>query len=89
MTHSGHDIFAKFHDEVRLYKGTPVLAVSQEFYKTDASRGFVRGYTFNAHGARPLGLAKNLVSKAGVWGQKLYDIMRDYNFFAQITLVCG
>ncbi len=87
MTHSGHDIYAKFDDEVRIYKGTPVLAVSQEFYETDQSRGFVRGYTFNAHGARPLGLAKNLVSKAGIWGQKLYDIMRDYNFYAQITLV--
>lgn len=87
MTHTGHDIYAKFHDEIRLYKGTPVLAVSQEFYETDKSRDFVRGYTFNAHGARPLGLVKNLVSKAGVWGQKLHDIMRDYNFFAQITMV--
>lgn len=87
MTHTGHDIFAKFHDEVRIYKGTPVMAVSQEFYETDKSRDFVRGYTFNAHGSRPLGLAKNLVSKAGIWGQRLYDIMRDYNFFAQITMV--
>lgn len=87
MTHSAHDIYAKFHDEIRLYKGTPVLAVSQDFYETDPSRGFVRGYTFNAHGARPLGLAKNLASKAGIWGQRLYDIMRDYNFYAQVTLV--
>lgn len=87
MPHSGHDVYAKFHDEVRLYKGTPVLAVSQEFYETDRSRGFVRGYTLNAHGARPLGVAESLVSKAGVWGKKLYDIMRDYNFYARITMV--
>lgn len=87
MTHTGHDIYAKFHDEVRLYKGTPVMAVSQDFYETDPSRGFVRGYTFNAHGTKPVGLAKNLASKAGIWGQKLYDIMRDYNFYAQITMV--
>ncbi|MTI85862.1 MAG: GMC family oxidoreductase [Firmicutes bacterium] len=87
MPHSGHDIFAKFHDEVRIYKGTPVLAVSQDFYETDNSRGFVRGYTLNAHGARPVEIAKLLVSGAGVWGQKLYDIMRDFNFFAQITMV--
>jgi len=63
------------------------LAATQEFYETEKSRGFVRGYTLNAHGARPLGLAKSLVSKAGIWGEKLYDIMRDYNFFARITLV--
>ena len=87
MPHSGHDVYCKFHDEVLLYKGTPVLAATQEFYETEKSRGFVRGYTLNAHGARPLGLAKSLVSKAGIWGEKLYDIMRDYNFFARITLV--
>jgi len=87
MTHSGHDVYCKFHDEVRIYKGTPVLAATQEFYETDLSRGFVRGYTLNAHGSRPLGLAKNLVSKAGNWGEKLYDIMRDFNFYAQVTLV--
>ena len=87
MPHSGHDIFCKFDDEVRLYKGTPVLAATQEFYETDPSRDFVRGYTLNAHGSRPLGVSKNLVSSAGIWGKKLYDIMRDFNFYAQITLV--
>ena len=87
MTHSGHDVFCKFHDEVRIYKGTPVLALTQDFYETDLSMGFVRGYTLNSHGSRPLGLAKNLTSKAGIWGQKLHDIMRDFNFYGQITLV--
>jgi len=87
MTHSGHDVYCKFHDEVRIYKGTPVLAVTQEFYETEPGRGFVRGYTLNSHGSRPLALAANLFSKAGIWGQKLYDIMRDYNFYAQITMV--
>ena len=53
MTHSGHDVFAKFDEEVRLYKGTPVLAVTQEFYETDRARGFVRGYTLSAHGSPP------------------------------------
>ncbi|MEG6513171.1 GMC family oxidoreductase [Desulforamulus ruminis] len=87
MTHSGHDVYCKFPDEVRIYKGTPVLAATQEFYETDPARGFVRGYTLNAHGSRPLGLSKNLVSSAGIWGKKLYDIMKDFNFYAQITLV--
>jgi len=43
MPHSGHDIFAKFDDEIRLYKGTPVLAVSQEFYESDPSRDLSGG----------------------------------------------
>jgi choline dehydrogenase-like flavoprotein len=87
MTHTGHDVLAKFNEEVRLYKGTPILAVTQEFYETDRSRGFVRGYTLSAHGSRPVALAKNLATKAGIWGRDLYRIMRDYNYYAQITLV--
>jgi len=87
MPHSGHDIYAKFDDEIRLYKGTPVLAVSQEFYETDTQRGFARGYSFNAHGSRPVSLANTLISRAKIWGQQLREIMRDYNFYARITLV--
>lgn len=86
MPHSGHDIYAKFDQEVLLYKGTPVLAVSQEFYETDQSRGFARGYSFNAHGSRPVEMANGLV-QAGMWGKQLKDIMMDYNYYARITLV--
>lgn len=87
MPHSGHDIFAKFDEEIRLYKGTPVLAVTQEFYETDKNRGFARGYSLNAHGNRPVSLAKNLADGLGIWGQELRKIMLDFNFYAQITLV--
>lgn len=87
MPHSAHDIYAKFEDEIRLYKGTPVLAVSQEFYETDHGRGFVRGYTLNAHGQRPVSMAMNLAKNAGIWGKQLREIMTDYNFYAMVTLV--
>lgn len=87
MPHSGHDIYGKFEEEIRLYKGTPVLAVSQEFYETDRSRGFVRGYSFNAHGSRPVALAQTLAGQAGIWGKQLREIMIDFNFYARITLV--
>lgn len=87
MPHSGHDVFAKFDDEIRLYKGTPVMACSQDFYETDVSRGFARGYTFNAHGNRPVSMAKNLITEAGYWGKELNEIMLDFNFYAQITMV--
>lgn len=63
------------------------MAVSQEFYETETQRGFVRGYSFNAHGSRPVSLAYTLVSGAKIWGQQLREIMRDYNFYARITLV--
>lgn len=87
MPHSGHDVFAKFDEEIRLYKGTPVMAVSQDFYETDPSRGFARGYTLNAHGSRPVELAGSLATNAGIWGKELRDIMLEWNFYARITMV--
>lgn len=87
MPHTGHDVYAKFDQEIRLYKGTPVLAVSQDFYETDSERGFVRGYTLNAHGSRPLGLASNLATAAGIWGKELRKIMLEWNYYARITVV--
>lgn len=87
MPHSGHDVYARFEEEIRLYKGTPVLAVTQDFYETDPERGFARGYTLNAHGRRPVEMAAELATKAGIWGKQLHDIMRDFNFYASVTLV--
>src|SRR5690606_17737534 len=86
MPHSSHDMYALFDEEIRLYKGTPVLATTQEFYETDPARGFARGYTLHAHGARPVEFAGGLAS-AGIWGKELRDALRDYNYFGRITLV--
>jgi len=89
MTHSSHDVYAKFEEEVRLYKGTPVLATTQEFYETDRSRGFARGYSLHAHGTRPLAFAQGIVKtgQSPVWGTPLRETMLDYNFYGRATLV--
>jgi choline dehydrogenase-like flavoprotein len=86
MIHASHDVYAAFEQEVRLYKGTPVLATTQDFYETDPQRGFVRGYTLHAHGARPVEFAGGLV-KAGLWAASLRDAMREYNHLARITMI--
>ena len=86
MPHSSHDMYGIFDEEVRIYKGTPVLASTQDLYETDTARGFARGYGLHAHGARPVEFAGGL-AQAGIWGEELRAAMRDYNFFARITLV--
>ena len=86
MPHSSHDMYALFDEEVRIYKGTPVLASPQDLYETDRARGFARGYTLHAHGARPVEFAGGL-AQAGIWDEELLAAMRDYNFFARVTLV--
>jgi choline dehydrogenase-like flavoprotein len=89
MTHSSYDVYAKFESEVRLYKGTPVLSTTQDFYETDASRGFARGYTIHAHGSRPLAFAQGISnSEPGMlWGSKLRAAVLDYNFYGRATMV--
>ncbi|MEK8132543.1 GMC family oxidoreductase [Paenibacillus filicis] len=92
MTHSSHDVYARFDQEVRLYKGTPVLASTQEYYTTSESRGFIKGYTLHAHGAKPVSFAQGLAKSSGpgqapVWGRRLREAMLDYNYYARITMV--
>ncbi|HEU4964117.1 MAG TPA: GMC family oxidoreductase [Bacilli bacterium] len=86
MPHSSHDLYGRFEEEIRLYKGTPVLATTQEFYETRHDRGFRRGYTLHAHGTRPVAMSKGLAA-SGVWGRRLRDTMVHYNNYGRITLV--
>jgi choline dehydrogenase-like flavoprotein len=87
MPHSSQDVYGKFDEEVRLYKGTPVLALTQEFYETDKNRGFARGYTLNAHGSRPVEMVSGIAKSANLWGEALKKTMLDYNFYGRVTLV--
>lgn len=87
MPHSSHDIWVKFDREIRLYKGTPVLATTLDFYETDYRKNFVRGYNIHAHGARPVSFATGVPAHYMMWGQQLQEFLRDYNFYARVTLV--
>ncbi|MDF2679721.1 MAG: family oxidoreductase [Brevibacillus sp.] len=91
MPHSSHDVYGRLPEEVRLYKGTPVLALTQHFYETDRDRGFARGYTLNAHGARPVAMAGAIAAErqdgSFLWGKQLRETMLDYNMYARVTLV--
>lgn len=87
MPHSSQDVYGKYDQEIRLYKGTPVLATTQEFYETDSSRGFARGYTLHAHGSRPVAMATGISRSQKLWGKDLRKAMLDYNFYGRITLV--
>ncbi|MDO3677271.1 GMC family oxidoreductase [Paenibacillus ehimensis] len=90
MTHSSHDVYARFEEEVRLYKGTPVLATTQDFYSTSPERDFARGYTLHAHGVRPVSFASGITQSdedGPVWGKRLRETILDYNYFGRVTLV--
>lgn len=89
MPHSSHDVYALFDEEVRLYKGTPVLATTQHYYATDRDRGFARGYSLHAHGARPVSFAKGISGslEGPVWGDRLRQAALEYNYYGRVTMV--
>lgn len=89
MTHSSFDVMGKFDYEIRLYKGTPVLATTQDFYRSQPENGFVRGYTLHAHGVRPVSFVNGISNsqKGLLWGKKLRETALDYNYYGKITMV--
>ena len=64
---------------------------SQEFYESDSSRGFVRGYTMQVlRGPSPVEyIIGNLKRKSMRWGQaQIEEFISKYNKTAHISIVC-
>ncbi len=87
MPHSSHDIYAKFNKEIRPYKGTPVLALTQDFYGPDPKNNYARGFMINSHGFRPVGFVSQIAEHYLLYGEKLREVTRDYNYYSRVTLI--
>jgi choline dehydrogenase-like flavoprotein len=68
----------RFPDEMRMYKAPPPEISSEQFYETDAGRGFARGFSIQTVGPLPIGWAEHVLAE-GHWGEPLREYMRDYN----------
>lgn len=87
MTHLSHDVWARFDQETRPYKGTPVLATTQDYYATDPANDYARGFTIHAHGFRPIEFGKGIAVPNLVWGERFQELLRDYNYYVKLTMV--
>ncbi|MGH2380804.1 MAG: GMC oxidoreductase, partial [Candidatus Limnocylindria bacterium] len=87
MVHASHIGYGRFPELVYQYKGPPTLALSQDFYETDTSRGFVRGFTIEPIGPFPAAFARQAAAGLGLWGAELRELMFDYNHYAGWGLV--
>jgi choline dehydrogenase-like flavoprotein len=88
MCHSDHVVYAKFPEPLRIYRNPPVTSVTQDFYETDPAQDFKRGFSIAPYCGRPISFA--LGAQAGrpeLWGEKLIDFMREYNFWLQIGII--
>jgi choline dehydrogenase-like flavoprotein len=84
--HASDAIWATFEEEVRQYKGPPILAVSEHWNYADAGKDFHGGYAFMSQG--PLARAwAQIQASRGVWGQQLQKALHDYNHMAGLAPV--
>ncbi|MEW6624250.1 MAG: GMC family oxidoreductase [Bacillota bacterium] len=87
MPHSSHDVYARFNKEIRPYKGTPVMALTMDFYETDPKNGFARGFIINSHGFRPVSFVSQIAGHYLIYGEELRNLTLDYNYYSRITLI--
>ncbi|MBO0885782.1 MAG: GMC family oxidoreductase, partial [Acidimicrobiales bacterium] len=76
----------RWPDEVRMYKAPPPEVSSEDFYETDPSRGFARGFSIQTVSPMPIGWAEHVLAE-GHWGRELREYMRDYNHWAVVGVL--
>ncbi len=87
MAQAGNVVLGRFEEPVRMYKAPPAHALTEEFYETDAKRGFVRGFAVQTVGPLPVAFAKQMMTAKGVWGWGLRRVMMDYNHWAALGVL--
>jgi hypothetical protein len=60
---------------------------SEQFYETDESRGFARGFSIQTISPLPIGWAEHVLAD-GHWGAALREYMRDYNHWTVLGVLC-
>src|SRR5205085_2144316 len=78
MVQGAPQVAGRFPDELRMYKAPPPEISSEQFYETDPTRGFARGFSLQTVGPLPIDWARHVLAD-GHWGAALREYMRDYN----------
>jgi len=83
MVQGAPQVAGRFPEEMRMYKAPPPEINCEQFYETDPTRGFARGFSIQTVGPLPIGWAEHVLAD-GHWGQSLREYMRDYNHWYTI-----
>ncbi len=86
MVQGASQTAGRFSDELRMYKGPPPEVSSEQFYETEGSRGFARGFSIQTVSPQPIGWAEHVLAD-GHWGRALREYMRDYNHWTTIGVL--
>jgi choline dehydrogenase-like flavoprotein len=77
----------RFDDEVRMYKAPPPEVSSEQFYETDPTKPYRRGFSIQNVSPLPITWSEH-VSAQGHWGAPLREYMRDYVHWATLGALC-
>ena len=87
MVQGATQVAARFPELLRMYKAPPPEVSSEQFYETDESRGFARGFSIQTISPLPMGWAEHVTAE-GHWGMALREYMRDYNHWTVLGVLC-
>lgn len=77
----------RFAEEVRMYKAPPPEVSTEDFYETDPTKPYRRGFSIQNISPLPITWAEH-VSAQGHWGEDLREYMRDYVHWATLGALC-
>ena len=86
MVQGAPQVAGRFAEEMRMYKAPPPEISSEQFYETDPTRGFARGFSIQTVGPLPIEWAAHVLAD-GHWGRALREYMRDYNHWYTLGIL--
>ena len=87
MVHSNEGVWATFDEEIRGYKGPPVMAITEHWNYHDEGKDFFGGYQFGSQGPLPMEWGKKLAMARGLWGMELRGEATKYIHSAGFKMV--
>ncbi len=87
MVQGAPQVAGRFDHEVRMYKAPPPEVTSEEFYETDRSKPYSRGFALQNVSPLPITYAEHVAGQ-GHWGEVLREYMRDYIHWAVMGSLC-
>ncbi|WP_407662225.1 GMC family oxidoreductase [Nakamurella lactea] len=77
----------RFEAEIRMYKSPPPEVSTEQFYETDPSKPYRRGWSIQTVSPLPITWAEHVTAQ-GHWGEVLREYMRDYVHWATLGALC-
>jgi choline dehydrogenase-like flavoprotein len=86
MVHSGPIVYGRFDRPLDSFVAPPVGIMTRDPYRSDPSRGFVRGFLLNTYCQFPINFGQSLVgSNPDLWGDDLMEVLDEYAHWGLIA----